>query len=124
MTAGEVVAVGSGSWKDGMLQHLAVTNQIEDARSARHQVDERRLSVIRWAVRTEANRVAAAVAALRNRALPSGPQPAARSREQLVIESSPLLRGEREEISLLRRVPKRRRDVLDGAAAGDIGRSN
>lgn len=90
-----------GAIRAGRRQVAAVTNQIEDARSARRQIDERRLSVMRWAVRTEANRLAAAVTALRNRALPSGPQLAARSREQLVIESSPLLRGEREEISLL-----------------------
>jgi hypothetical protein len=69
-------------------------------RPARRQADERRLSVIKRAVRVEARRLEIAVSALR-RALPSAPQPAARFREQLVVESSPLLRGEREEISLL-----------------------
>ena len=74
-----------------------------DRRRAIRAPSDRRAQAQRhqMAVRTEANRLAAAVTALRNRALPSGPQPAARSREQLVIESSPLLRGEREEISLL-----------------------
>jgi hypothetical protein len=81
-------------------QVAALRDQIEDARTARRLADERKLSVIKWAVRAEGRRLEVAVSALR-RALPSAPQPAARLREQLVITSSPLLRGEREEISLL-----------------------
>jgi len=82
-------------------QIAALKEQIEDVQAARRQADERRLSVIKWAVRVEGKRLEAAIAALRGNALPSGPQPANRTREQLIIESSPLLRGEREEISLL-----------------------
>jgi hypothetical protein len=82
-------------------QVTALKDQIEEAQAARHQIDERRLSVIKWAVSIEANRLEAAVSALDDRALPSRPQPAARTRNQLLIESSPLLRGEREEIALL-----------------------
>jgi len=37
-----------GAIRAGRRQVAAVTNQIEDARSARRQIDERRLSVIRW----------------------------------------------------------------------------
>jgi len=45
-------------------------------------------------------RLEISILALR-RALPSAPQPANRLTEQLLIESSPLLTGEREEIALL-----------------------
>jgi hypothetical protein len=79
----------------------AARRQIADAQAARRQADERRLSVIKWAVRVEARRLAIAVLALRDNALPSKPQAANRYKEQLIIKSSPLLRGEREEISLL-----------------------
>src|SRR5215472_566175 len=68
----------------------ALKDQIEDARAASRQVDERRLSVIKWAVRAEVRRLEISISALR-RALPSAPQPANRLTEQLVIESSPLL---------------------------------
>ena len=56
--------------------------------------------MVKWAVKAEIRRLEISIAALR-RALPSGPQPANRRTEQLVIESSPLLTGEREEIALL-----------------------
>jgi hypothetical protein len=85
-------------------QVAALQDQLEDARAARRQADERRRSVIEWAVKTEARRLETAVWALKpdgGGALPSGQQYASRSREQLVIESSALLRGEREDMSLL-----------------------
>jgi hypothetical protein len=82
-------------------QVAALKEQIEDVQAARRQADERRLSVIKWAVKVEGKRLEAAISALRGNALPSKPQPANRTWEQLIIESSPLLRGEREDISLL-----------------------
>jgi hypothetical protein len=82
-------------------QVAALKEQIEDARTARRLVDERRLSQLEWAIRAEGTRLHAAVLALRGRALPSAPQAAARRRQQLLIDSSPLLRGEWDEISLL-----------------------
>jgi hypothetical protein len=99
LAAGIIAFIGA-MWA-GHRQIAAVRDQIKDEQAARRQADERRLSVIKWAIKVEAARLDAAVSALRGNALPSAPQPAARSREQLVIQSSPLLRGEREEISLL-----------------------
>jgi hypothetical protein len=90
-----------GAIKAANRQVAALKEQIEDTRTARRLADERRLSVVKWAIRAEGTRLQAAVLALRGRALPSAPQPAARPRQQLVIDSSPLLRGERDEISLL-----------------------
>jgi hypothetical protein len=82
-------------------QVAALKEQIEDARTERRLVDERRLRQLEWAIRAEGTRLHAAVLALRDRALPSAPQAAARRRQQLLIDSSPLLRGEWDEISLL-----------------------
>jgi hypothetical protein len=79
----------------------AVQEPLEDARAARKEIDNRGLSIIKWAVRAEAMRLEAAVLARKDRALPSGPQRAARNREQYLIASSALLRGEREDMSLL-----------------------
>lgn len=56
--------------------------------------------MIKWAVRVEVRRLKISISALR-RALPSAPQAANRLAEQLVIERSPLLTGQREEIALL-----------------------
>jgi hypothetical protein len=100
-SANRQITAARGQTEAARRQVTALKDQIEDARTARRQSDERRLSVIKWAVGVEAGRVEAAVSALRGNALPSRPQPANRTREQLIIESSPLLRGEREEISLL-----------------------
>jgi hypothetical protein len=75
--------------------------QIADLQAEREKTDERRRSVVKWAVRAEGQWLGITAAALKLRALPSRPQPAARSKEQLVIASSPLLRGEREDIALL-----------------------
>jgi hypothetical protein len=97
--AGGVIAY-IGAIKAARRQVAALKDQIEDARAARGQADERRLSVIKWAVRAEVRRLEISISVLR-RALPSAPQPANRLTEQLVIESSPLLTGEREEIALL-----------------------
>jgi hypothetical protein len=82
-------------------QVAALKDQLKDMRAARRQADERTLNVIKWAVKVEANRLEAAVSALSGHALPSAPQGVNRNRVQLVIESSSLLRGEREEIALL-----------------------
>ena len=91
-----------GAITSGRRQVAALREQIEDARAARQQHDQRRLSVVGWAVWAEGRRLETAVWARKGRALPSGPQLAsARRREQLVIESSPLLRGEREDVALL-----------------------
>ncbi len=81
-------------------QIVAVERQIEDTRAARRQADDHRLSVIKWAIRVEGRRLKAAAHALRL-ALPSAPGWANRRREQLRIQSSPLLRGDRTEMSLL-----------------------
>jgi hypothetical protein len=90
-----------GAIKSANRQVTALKDQIEDAQTTRRLADERRLSVVKWAMRAEGTRLDAAVFALRDNALPSAPQPAERLTEQLVIESSPLLRGEREEMALL-----------------------
>ena len=97
----------------------ALKGQIEDARATRRLADERKLSVIKWAIRAEGTRLHAAVSALQ-RALPSAPQPPNRRRQQLEIESSPLLRGEWEEIALL---DDQTRAVLE-RVAGIVGEYN
>jgi hypothetical protein len=120
-----------GAIKAARRQVAALTEQIEDMRAARRQADERRLSAIKWAIRAEGRRLDVAIVALR-RALPSRPQPANRSREQLVIKSSPLLRGEREDISLLDDQTRTRLEavavyldeynaLIETAVAGDQG---
>jgi len=91
----------------------ALKDQIEDAQTARRQDDERRLSVIKWAIRVEGRRLEATTSTLLA-ALPSAQSPANRSREQLIIESSPLLRGERAEISLLDDQTRRLLEELAG----------
>jgi hypothetical protein len=90
-----------GALRAAKRQVAAVQRQTEDMRAARRQIDERQLSVLIWAIRVEGRRLGAAVQALRGNALPPRPQPAARLREQLIIQSSPLLRGERAEMALL-----------------------
>jgi hypothetical protein len=91
-----------GAMTSGRRQVLALREQIEDARAAREQHDQGRLGVVEWAIRVEGRRLEKAVWARKARALPSGSQlVSARRREQLAIESSPLLRGEREDLSLL-----------------------
>ena len=88
-----------GAMTSGRRQVAALKEQIE---AARQQDEKRRLSVVEWAVRAEGKRLETAVWARKGRALPSGPQPvSSRRREQLLIQSSPLLRGEREDMSLL-----------------------
>ena len=83
-------------------QVLAIREQIEDTRAARQEHDQRRLSIMKWAIWVEGRRLEKAVSARKGRALPTGPQPvSARRKEQFVIDSSPLLRGEREDLSLL-----------------------
>jgi hypothetical protein len=98
--AGGVIAY-VGALRAANRQVVAVQQQIADLRAARCQDDDRHRSVLQWAIRTEGRRLGAAVQALRGNALPSQPQPASRSREQLIIQSSPLLRGERAEMALL-----------------------
>ena len=93
-------------------QVAAVKSQIAALQAEREETDERRRSVVKWAVRAEGQWLGITAAAIL-RALPSRPQPAARSREQLVIASSPLLRGEREDIALL---DDRTRDLLEEVA--------
>jgi hypothetical protein len=120
-----------GAIKAARRQVAVLTDQIEDMRTARRQADERRLSAIKWAIRAEGRRLDVAIVALR-RAMPSRPQPANRIREQLVIKSSPLLRGEREDISLLDDQTRTRLEavvvyldeynaLIETAVAGDQG---
>jgi len=91
-----------GAISSGRRQVLALGEQIEDARAAREQHDQRRLGVVEWAIWVEGMRLEKAVWARKARALPSGSQlVSARRKEQLAIESSPLLRGEREDLALL-----------------------
>jgi hypothetical protein len=99
LAAGVIAYIGAISAANR--QVAALKEQIEDARTERRLVDERRLRQLEWAIRAEGTRLHAAVLALRDRALPSAPQAAARRRQQLLIDSSPLLRGEWDEISLL-----------------------
>ncbi len=94
-------------------QVAAVHKQTEETVAARREVDERQLSVLKWAIRAEGRRLGAAVQALRGNALPSGPQPASRLPEQLIIQSSPLLSGERPEMALL---DDRTRSLLEEVA--------
>jgi hypothetical protein len=91
-----------GAITSGRRQVLAIREQIEDTRAARQQHDQRRLSVVEWAIWVEGRRLEKAVSARKGRALPTEPQlVSARRKEQLVIDSSPLVRGEREDLSLL-----------------------
>src|ERR1044071_259182 len=83
-------------------QGLAPRGQNEGMRAAEEEQHQRRLSVVEWAIWVEGRRLEKAVSARKGRALPTGPQlVSARRKEQLVIDSSPLLRGEREDLSLL-----------------------
>jgi hypothetical protein len=84
----------------GWITLKGAREQVASTRDAREESDRRRLSVVKWAVKAEGRRLGTAAAIMRA-ALPSSPQPAARSREQLIIASSSLLRGEREDIALL-----------------------
>lgn len=70
--AGGVIAY-LGAIRAAKRQVAALKDQIEDTQAARRQADERRLSVIKWAVSTEGRRLDAVVSALRHRALPSAP---------------------------------------------------
>src|SRR3954465_14698834 len=75
-----------GAITSGRRQVAALREQIEDTRAAKLQIDQRRLSVIEWAVWLEGRRLEKAVWARKGR----GPQLAsAHRREQLVFESSP-----------------------------------
>lgn len=82
-------------------QVAAVQSQLDDARAAREVSDRRRLSVVGWAIRAEGKRLGTAAALMMREALPSAPGWASRTNEQLLIESSPLLRGEREDMGLV-----------------------
>jgi gas vesicle protein len=89
-------------------QVAAVQSQIEDLRDERQETDRRRLSVIEWAVRAEGRRLGRAASARLDAMpgtpegrLPAGPHPSRLPPEKLVIESSPLLRGELEGMALL-----------------------
>src|SRR5262249_2380217 len=75
--------------------------QLADAQKTREENDRRRRSVVKWAVLSEARRLEGAAAIMQTEALPSAAGWHERTREQLRIESSPLLRGEREDIALL-----------------------
>lgn len=92
----------------------AADRQIKDAQTARNESDRRRLNVVEWAVRAEGSRLRAEIDA-RHRALPSKAQFAARRVEQLVIESSPLLRGQREDMALLDIEPRRCLEEISSA---------
>ena len=85
-------------------QVAAVQRQLADTQAAREESDRRRRSVIEWAARAEGRRIETVVWALKpdgGGGLPSAPGWHSRTKEQLVIESSPLLRGAREDMALL-----------------------
>jgi hypothetical protein len=78
----------------------AVERQLVDTREARRVSDQRRYSVIQWAVKVEGRRLGEAARA-RKAVLPSSSQQSDLARAQLIIEGSPLLRGEHADLALL-----------------------
>jgi len=98
--------------RDRLYKYIEGGGDLATAGAVSRQADERRLSVIKQAVKAEVKRLEISISALW-RALPSAPQPANRRAEQLVIESSSLLRGEREDIALL---DEKTRALLEGLA--------
>jgi hypothetical protein len=77
-------------------QVAAVQRQLEDVQAARAETDRHRLGVIEWAVRAEGERLKV-TAYSRRAALSYEESRRMLTKEQLLIESSPLLRGERED---------------------------
>lgn len=80
-------------------QVAAVEAQIVDLQRERNKTEERRLSVIRWAVETEAERIDTELLRVDPMWKIGGLTPF--YKEPRLIDSSPLLRGEREDIALL-----------------------
>ena len=80
-------------------QVAAVKSQIADLQAERERTDNLRLTVVRWAVRAEARRLDKEVVRVRPLFLIGGQ--GLFSKEEALIESSPLLRGEREDAALL-----------------------
>jgi hypothetical protein len=81
---------------------IAACLQVREMRRAAKETDRRRLSVIKWTVRAEGRRLAtAAQDMLGTEARASIPGRPPRANEPLAIETSRLLRGEREGIALL-----------------------
>ena len=113
LAAGVIAYVGA--LKAAKRQVAAIQSQIEDTQAARRQADERLRSVIEWSVRAEGRRLKAAVWARRGRMLPSAPQKTDRSPRELVIASSPLLRGERKDMALLDDTMRRRLEEVGKA---------
>jgi hypothetical protein len=99
--------------RDRLYKYIESGGDSATAGAVSHEADERRLSVIKQAVRAEVKRLETSILAV-SRALPSAPQPANRRAEQLVIASSSLLRGERENIALL---DEKTRALLEGVAS-------
>lgn len=79
-------------------QIAAMQLQLDDAKAARAEIDQRRRRVIARVVKAEGRRLEAASTALRHTIGEGGR--ASGKREQL-ITTSPLLRGEREDVALL-----------------------
>jgi hypothetical protein len=83
-------------------QVRTMRRQLVDAQKARAENDRRRLDVIKWTIRAEGRRLAAAAAdMMATEERPSIPGRPPRAHEPLAIETSRLLRGEREGIALL-----------------------
>jgi hypothetical protein len=86
----------------------AANRQIRDLQADRKEADRRQLSVIKWTIRAEGRRLASAAAdmvATEERSSIPGRPP--RAHEPLAIETSRLLRGEREGIALLEEETRR-----------------
>jgi hypothetical protein len=97
--AGGVIAY-LGARHAASRQVAAVERQTEASQGALAEVEGRTRNAVIWAIRSEARRLESEAQA-RRRALPSAPQPANLDKEALLIASSPLLRGERADISLV-----------------------
>jgi hypothetical protein len=81
-------------------QVAAIQAQITDRQARDKQLDERRLADIEWSVSAEGGRLVTA-AALKHEALDAASMACGSSKDQWFIETSALLRGEREGIELL-----------------------
>ena len=103
-----------GAMSAAKKQVAAAERQLDDARTARALSDTRQKNAVVWALRLEAARLTRA-AGNWHTVLPRGQQPVRYSKEHLRISSSPTLRAEREDISLL--------DVETQDARGDLARA-
>jgi hypothetical protein len=101
----ETLIAGGLGLGGGVLAYIGIKAQIADLQAERKQTDDRRRIVVKWAVRMEGQRLDKEVVRVRPAFLKSfDPTPTTRffnNRTSFLIESSPLLRGEREDVALL-----------------------